>query len=232
MRPKPNSPNADLSLGGTTSQVDRFRRVKRVIDVVGSGVGLVVSAVPMAVISIAVRQKLGSPVFFRQVRPGLNGEPFEMVKFRTMTDKRDVEGRLLPDRERLTAFGLWLRSTSLDELPELFNVLKGDMSLVGPRPLLMRYMPYFTAEERIRFSVRPGITGLAQVRGRNSMSWQNRLDLDVEYVSSLSLANDLNIIAETIMKVIRRADFSSDPSGEMDDFDVERMRLKAESHGD
>ena len=177
---------------------------KRALDLAGSGVGLVVLAPVLAGLAILVRQRLGSPVLFRQVRPGLGGRPFEMVKFRTMTDARGPDGDLLPDAERLTSLGRFLRNTSLDELPELWNVLKGDMSLVGPRPLLMRYLDRYTPEQARRHDVRPGITGLAQVSGRNALSWEQKLHLDVEYVERQSLRLDLAILGRTLHKVLVR----------------------------
>lgn len=159
---------------------------------------------PLALLALMVRWKLGSPVFFRQVRPGLHGRPFRMLKFRTMTDQRDSHGQLLPDAQRLTSFGRFLRSTSLDELPELWNVLRGNMSLVGPRPLLMEYLPLYTPEQARRHEVRPGITGWAQVNGRNALSWNERFRLDVWYVDNQSLMLDLRILWRTFHKVLAR----------------------------
>jgi len=156
----------------------------------------------VGVLAVLVRLRLGSPVFFRQVRPGLHGRPFELVKFRSMTDLRDATGALLPDAERLPAFGRWLRSTSLDELPELWNVLRGDMSLVGPRPLLMEYLPLYTPEQARRHHVRPGITGWAQINGRNAISWEEKFRLDVWYVDHRSLSLDLRILLLTIRRVL------------------------------
>ena len=158
----------------------------------------------LLVTACLVRFRLGSPVLFRQRRPGLNERPFVLLKFRTMTDARDGHGRLLPDAERLTAFGLWLRSTSLDELPELINVLRGEMSLVGPRPLLERYLPLYSARHRRRHAALPGLTGLAQVAGRNALSWPDRFDLDVQYVQTRSLRLDLQILLRTVVLVLRR----------------------------
>ncbi len=183
----------------------RSASLKRAIDVLGAVVGLAVFALPMAVIGIAVWWSMGRPVLFRQTRPGLHGRPFVLYKFRTMTDARDEQGQLLPDEQRLTRLGRWLRATSLDELPQLWNVLKGDMSLVGPRPLLMRYMPYFTARERRRFDMKPGMTGLAQVSGRNTLSWAERLELDARYVDEWNLLLDLRLLAVTVPKVLRRS---------------------------
>ena len=162
------------------------------------------------ILVILVRIKLGSPVLFCQERPGYNEKIFKLYKFRTMTDKRDEKGNLLPDSERLTKFGSMLRSTSLDELPEMFNILKGDMSLIGPRPLLVEYLPYYTEEERLRHSVRPGLTGLAQVSGRNYLAWDKRLARDVEYVNHISFIMDIRIIIKTIMVVFKKEDVSVD----------------------
>lgn len=158
----------------------------------------------MLVIAMAVRFTLGSPVLFMQVRPGLHGRPFTMYKFRTMTNERDAKGRLLPNEDRLTSFGQFLRSTSLDELPELINVIKGDMSLVGPRPLLMEYLPLYSKEQARRHEVRPGITGWAQVNGRNAITWEEKFRLDVWYVDNQSLVLDLKILWMTLLTVLRR----------------------------
>jgi len=183
--------------------------VKRLLDVGLSLLALVVLAPVLAALGILVRLKLGSPVLFRQRRPGLKGIPFELLKFRTMTDARGADGQLLPDAERLTPFGQWLRRTSLDELPELWNVLCGEMSLVGPRPLLMEYLPLYTPEQARRHDVRPGITGWAQVNGRNALSWEDKFRLDVWYVEHQSLALDLRIIGLTAWKVLRREGISA-----------------------
>ncbi len=171
------------------------------MDVVLAGLALIVLAPLLVVLALAVWWSLGRPVFFRQERPGFQGRPFRLVKFRTMTDARDARGNPLPDGQRLTRLGRFLRRSSLDELPELWNVLRGDMSLVGPRPLLMRYMPYFRPRERLRFEVRPGITGLAQVSGRNCLGWDQRLELDARYVENLSLQQDLCILGRTLRAV-------------------------------
>jgi sugar transferase EpsL len=178
--------------------------MKRCFDLVATIGALVLLAPVLAVIALLVRCKLGSPVIFRQVRPGLKGTPFTMLKFRSMTDARDEKGELLPDEARLTPFGLWLRATSLDELPELFNVLKGEMSLVGPRPLLMEYLPNYNAEQMRRHDVLPGITGWSQVQVRNAAPWPKKFELDVWYVDHQSLALDVKILALTVWKVLRR----------------------------
>lgn len=177
---------------------------KRLLDVVLAGLALIVLAPLLAGVALAVWRSLGRPVFFRQERPGFRGRPFRLVKFRTMTDARDAQGNPLPDGQRLTRLGRFLRRSSLDELPELWNVLRGDMSLVGPRPLLMRYLPYFRPRERLRFEVRPGITGLAQVSGRNCLGWDQRLELDARYVENLSLRQDLCILGRTLRAVWKR----------------------------
>jgi lipopolysaccharide/colanic/teichoic acid biosynthesis glycosyltransferase len=183
--------------------------VKRVFDFVLALCAVIVLALPLVVLVWLVRRRLGSPVFFRQVRPGLHGKPFEMVKFRTMTSERGPDGQLLPDAVRLTPFGRFLRATSLDELPELWNVLKGDMSLVGPRPLLMEYLPLYTPEQARRHEVRPGITGWAQVNGRNAISWEDKFQLDVWYVDHRSLWLDIKILWLTVKKVLVRDGISA-----------------------
>ena len=180
------------------------RRGKRALDLVASILALLLLAPALLLLALLVRLKLGAPVLFRQARPGLGGKPFTLYKFRTMTDARDAAGRLLPDAERLTPLGRFLRSTSLDELPELFNVLKGEMSLVGPRPLLVEYLPYYSATEQQRHSVRPGITGLAQINGRNNLFWDARLAHDVEYAENISLHLDLCVLVSTVATVLRR----------------------------
>ena len=178
--------------------------MKRFFDFCVALGALTVLLLPLAVVALLVRIKLGQPVLFRQVRPGLHGQPFMMVKFRTMTDARDANGQWLSDADRLTAFGRFLRSTSLDELPELWNVLRGEMSLVGPRPLLMEYLPLYSAEQLRRHEVRPGITGWAQVHGRNALSWEERFKLDVWYVDNQSVWLDLRILGMTVRKVLAR----------------------------
>ncbi len=183
--------------------------MKRLFDVVVSACALLVLTLPLLVVIWMVRRKLGSPVFFTQVRPGMHGKPFKMVKFRSMTSERGTDGELLPDAERLTPFGRFLRSTSLDELPELWNVLKGDMSLVGPRPLLMEYLPLYSPEQARRHEVRPGITGWAQVNGRNAISWEDKFKLDVWYVDHCSLWLDIKILWLTVKKVLVREGISA-----------------------
>lgn len=176
--------------------------LKRLFDVVAAVAGLVLLSPVIAIVAILVRRKLGSPVLFRQVRPGIHGKPFEMVKFRTMRDAVDSQGNPLPDAQRMTRFGSFLRSSSLDELPELWNVVKGDMSLVGPRPLLMEYMSLYDAEQRRRHDVRPGVTGWAQINGRNALSWEEKFKLDVWYVDNRTFGLDLKILFLTVKKVI------------------------------
>lgn len=183
--------------------------MKRTFDLLASGFGFLLLAVPLILLMWLVRIKLGRPVFFRQVRPGLHGKSFEMVKFRTMTSERGPDGQLLPDAVRLTPLGHFLRATSLDELPELWNVLKGDMSLVGPRPLLMEYLPLYTPEQARRHEVRPGITGWAQVNGRNAISWDQKFLLDVWYVDNRSLWLDIKILWLTVKRVLVRDGISA-----------------------
>ncbi len=178
--------------------------MKRFFDFCVALCALIALLLPLALVALLVRLNLGQPVFFRQVRPGLHGQPFMMIKFRTMTDARDDSGQWLSDADRLTAFGRFLRSTSLDELPELWNVLRGEMSLVGPRPLLMEYLPLYNTEQLRRNEVRPGITGWAQVHGRNALSWEDRFKLDVWYVDNQSVWLDLRILGMTVRKVLAR----------------------------
>lgn len=191
---------------------------KRLLDLSVALVGLVVLLPLFIGIAAAVRLLLSSPVLFRQRRPGLNGHPFTMYKFRTMTDTRGVRGNLLPDAERLTSFGRFLRSTSLDELPELFNVLKGDMSLVGPRPLLMQYLERYTPEQMRRHEIKPGITGWAQVNGRNALSWEEKFALDVWYVDHQSFWLDLKILALTVWKIFKREGISQPGQATAEEF--------------
>jgi lipopolysaccharide/colanic/teichoic acid biosynthesis glycosyltransferase len=183
---------------------------KRVVDVLGSVVGLVLTAPLQAIIALLVGRKLGRPVLFRQTRPGLHARPFELIKFRTMTDDRDEAGELLPDADRLTPYGEMLRATSLDELPELLNVLRGEMSLVGPRPLLTEYLSHYSERQARRHEVRPGVTGWAQVNGRNVPDWEARLEMDIWYVENRSLFLDLRILLRTVAAVARRDGISTD----------------------
>ena len=191
---------------------------KRILDVALAALALVVLSPALALIALLARLKLGSPVVFRQQRPGLHGRPFLVLKFRTMTDARDAEGKLLADAERLTRLGRFLSSTSLDELPGLFNVLKGDMSLVGPRPLLMQYLERYTPEQARRHEVKPGFTGWAQVNGRNALTWEKKFALDVWYVDNLSLWLDLKIIALTAWKTLTREGVSQEGQATMEEF--------------
>ena len=193
--------------------------MKRFFDIVVSILALLVLSPVLAILAFQVRHKLGRPVVFRQTRPGLHERPFAILKFRTMTDDRDADGSLLPDSDRLPPFGRFLRSTSLDELPELWNVLKGDMSLVGPRPLLMEYLELYSDEQARRHEVRPGITGWAQVNGRNALTWEDKFSLDVWYVDNHSLWLDLKILILTIAKVFKREGVSQDGHATMERFE-------------
>lgn len=184
--------------------------IKRMLDFLIALVGLVVASPILLIVAVLVRTKLGSPVLFAQERPGKDEKIFKLYKFRSMSDARDEQGNLLPDKDRLTPFGKMLRATSLDELPELFNILKGDMSLIGPRPLLVSYLPWYTEREQLRHTVRPGLTGLAQVSGRNSLVWDKRLEKDVEYVEHLSFMMDLKILFMTVKKVVCKDDVAED----------------------
>lgn len=179
---------------------------KRMLDFILSLIALIILSPILLIVAILVRIKLGNPIIFKQQRPGKNEKIFTLYKFRTMTDKKDENGNLLPDSERLTKFGKLLRSTSLDELPELINILKGDMAIVGPRPLLVEYLPYYTEEEKHRHDVRPGLTGLAQVNGRNSISWEEKFKYDVQYVKKITFLGDLKIILKTVKKTVKRED--------------------------
>ena len=197
---------------------------KRIFDVVMSLFALFFLWPIMAITAVLVKKKLGSPIIFKQDRPGKNGDIFTLYKFRTMTDQKDNQGNLLSDAKRLPRFGQLLRSTSLDELPELINIIKGDMSLVGPRPLISRYMPYYTQKEAMRHNVRPGITGLAQINGRNILKWDDRLAMDVEYVNKVSFILDIKIIIKTVAKVIKRDDVVVREDNHMLDLDEERSK--------
>lgn len=192
--------------------------IKRLLDIFVAALGLLLLLPVLAVVAWQIRRNLGSPVLFRQVRPGLDGKPFEMIKFRTMQDVVDVAGKPLPDSERMTPFGSFLRSSSLDELPELWNVLKGEMSIVGPRPLLMEYLPLYSPEQYRRHEVRPGVTGWAQVNGRNALSWDEKFKLDVWYVDNRSLWLDLKVILLTVKKVVVRDGISAEGEATMAKF--------------
>lgn len=192
--------------------------IKRLMDLVLSGFALILLSPVLLVTAILVRTKLGSPVIFKQERPGRNGEIFSLYKFRSMTDQKDEAGNLLPDSVRLTGFGKKLRSTSLDELPELWNIFRGDMSIVGPRPLLVKYLPLYNEEQRHRHDVRPGLTGWAQINGRNAISWEEKFKLDCWYVEHISLLLDLKIIFMTALKVFRREGISSETAATMEEF--------------
>mgnify|MGYP002512628328 CR=1 FL=1 len=205
---------------------------KRIFDVVLSALAIMILSPVGLSVAVLVKIKLGSPVLFCQERPGKGEKFFRLYKFRTMTDKRDGNGGLLPDEARLTGFGRILRTTSLDELPELVNIFKGDMSIVGPRPLLVRYLPYYKEEERVRHSVRPGLTGLAQIKGRNNLGWDERLAMDRKYVENITLANDLSIMLQTVGKVLKRSDIVSGEQLAMRDLDVERAWMQNGGSGD
>lgn len=198
--------------------------IKRILDLILSLMALIVLMPLMIIIGILVRINLGSPIIFKQKRPGKNEKIFTLYKFRTMTDKRDIDGNLLPDEYRLTKFEKFLRSTSLDELPELINIIKGDMAIVGPRPLLVEYLPYYTEEEKHRHDVRPGLTGLAQVNGRNEISWEEKLKYDTEYIKEISFYSDLKIIFKTIKKTIKRKDIKMGKELQFGKLNVEREK--------
>ena len=200
------------------------RFVKRPLDFLIALLGLLLLSPLFLLLALLVRLKLGSPVLFTQERPGRGEKIFRLCKFRTMTDARDEKGELLPDGERLTKFGAFLRATSLDELPELLNILRGDMALIGPRPLLVRYLPWYTEQERLRHAVRPGLTGLAQVNGRNLLGWDRRLALDAAYVRRITFLGDLKIVGKTVWKVFRREDVSVDTDQTERYLDEERQQ--------
>ena len=198
--------------------------VKRILDFTLSLLALIVLSPIMLILYILVRIKLGNPVIFKQMRPGKDEKIFKLYKFRTMTDEKDEQGNLLPDEQRLTKFGKFLRSTSLDELPELINIIKGDMAIVGPRPLLVQYLEFYNEEQKHRHDVRPGLTGLAQVSGRNSITWEEKFKQDIEYINNLTFKNDVKIIFMTIGKVFKREGISQDGEATMERFDVEQAQ--------
>lgn len=208
------------------------RFFKRPLDILCALLALIVFCWLYALVALLVRVKLGSPVLFKQERPGKNEKIFKLYKFRTMTDEKDGNGDLLPDEVRLTGFGRFLRKTSLDELPEALNILRGDMSVVGPRPLLISYLPWYSETEKHRHDVRPGLTGLAQVSGRNFVSWDNRLALDVEYVNSITLKKDLSIVWNTIGKFIKKQDIAVDTHSVESNFADERRTLLLSANGE
>lgn len=191
---------------------------KRVLDFLLSLIAIIILSPVLLIIAILVRIKLGSPVLFKQKRPGKNERIFTLYKFRTMTDKKDENGNLLPDEDRLTKFGKVLRSTSLDELPELFNILKGDMSIVGPRPLLVEYLELYNEEQKHRHDVRPGLTGLAQISGRNSISWEEKFKDDIKYVNKVTFINDVKIVLKTVIKVFKREGISQEGNATIEKF--------------
>ena len=192
--------------------------IKRPLDCFLATSAVVVLSPVLSAVAVLVRVKLGSPVLFSQDRPGLNEKTFKLHKFRTMTNEKDESGKLLPDEARLTQFGQFLRSTSLDELPELINIIKGDMAIVGPRPLLVKYLPYYSQEQHERHSVRPGLTGYAQAHGRNAVSWDDRLAMDVEYAKHITFTGDARVILDTIKAVLKREGISQDGQATMEDF--------------
>ena len=205
--------------------------IKRILDIFLSLCGILILSPVYLILWVLVRRKLGTPALFTQERPGRNEKIFRLYKFRSMTDERDENGLLLPDEVRLTRFGKILRSTSLDELPELFNILKGDMSLIGPRPLLVRYLPYYTKEERRRHDVRPGLTGLAQVNGRNALGWEDRFAFDLEYVDNCSFFMDLKVLGMTVGKVLKRSGTLSGADQTVADFD-EYRKAQGQAQGE
>ena len=205
---------------------------KRVFDIILSFVGLVILSPVLIVLFFLVKAKLGSPVIFSQERPGKNEKIFNLYKFRTMTHEKDDSGKLLADEQRLTTFGKKLRSTSLDELPQLVNILKGDMSIVGPRPLLVEYLPYYTDIEKNRHAVRPGLTGLAQINGRNNITWEDKFSHDLEYIKKITIKNDLEIIMKTIVKVINKSDISVGNDYKMPEFLETRTDINAKKEND
>lgn len=195
-----------------------YKYIKRILDIISSLLAIIILSPLLAVTAVLVKTKLGSPVLFRQERPGKDEKIFTLMKFRTMTDERDENGELLPDEVRLTKFGKFLRSTSIDELPELFNILKGDMSVIGPRPLLVEYIPRYNEHQHRRHEVRPGLSGWAQVNGRNTVSWEDKFDMDVHYVDNYSFAMDVKILFMTVLNVLKKEGISSETSATMEVF--------------
>lgn len=195
-----------------------YKYIKRILDIISSLLAIIILSPLLAVTAVLVKTKLGSPVLFKQERPGKDEKIFTLMKFRTMTDERDENGELLPDEVRLTKFGKFLRSTSIDELPELFNILKGDMSVIGPRPLLVEYIPRYNEHQHRRHEVRPGLSGWAQVNGRNTVSWEDKFDMDIHYVDNYSLAMDVKILFMTVLNVLKREGISSETSATMEVF--------------
>lgn len=195
-----------------------YKYIKRILDIISSLLAIIILSPLLAVTAVLVKTKLGSPVLFKQERPGKDEKIFTLMKFRTMTDERDENGELLPDEARLTKFGKFLRSTSIDELPELFNILKGDMSVIGPRPLLVEYIPRYNEHQHRRHEVRPGLSGWAQVNGRNTVSWEDKFDMDVHYVDNYSFAMDVKILFMTVLNVLKKEGISSETSATMEVF--------------
>lgn len=195
-----------------------YKYIKRILDIISSLLAIIILSPLLAVTAVLVKTKLGSPVLFKQERPGKDEKIFTLMKFRTMTDERDENGELLPDEVRLTKFGKFLRSTSIDELPELFNILKGDMSVIGPRPLLVEYIPRYNEHQHRRHEVRPGLSGWAQVNGRNTVSWEDKFDMDVHYVDNYSFAMDVKILFMTVLNVLKKEGISSETSATMEAF--------------
>ena len=195
-----------------------YKYIKRILDIISSLLAIIILSPLLAVTAALVKTKLGSPVLFKQERPGKDEKIFTLMKFRTMTDERDENGELLPDEVRLTKFGKFLRSTSIDELPELFNILKGDMSVIGPRPLLVEYIPRYNEHHHRRHEVRPGLSGWAQVNGRNTVSWEDKFDMDVHYVDNYSFAMDVKILFMTVLNVLKKEGISSETSATMEVF--------------
>lgn len=208
-----------------------YKYIKRILDIISSLLAIIILSPLLAVTAVLVKTKLGSPVLFKQERPGKDEKIFTLMKFRTMTDERDENGELLPDEIRLTKFGKFLRSTSIDELPELFNILKGDMSVIGPRPLLVEYIPRYNEHQHRRHEVRPGLSGWAQVNGRNTVSWEDKFDMDVHYVDNYSFAMDVKILFMTVLNVLKKEGISSETSATMEVFMGTPGREEANQEG-